>query len=355
MSYPSDSTTPHRRAGKTFQAARFAAALAWAVSSRLLADSSARGLTTRFNVDVWQPFLSGVFLLFLLGIGYFLLETIARRPASMRSVLGLPTRSTAGEEWLTGAAIGWGMVIVAILPMALAGTLHITFWTEPGTLRLLIANIFSVAAASLAIEVIFRGYPLRCLVDSIGPFAATVFMTILYAIAQVLVNGASSTGVLVALLMGVIFSVAWFRTHGLWLGWGMHFAWTASMGILFGLPVGGRRDLSVLVSTIAPGSRWLTGGRYGPEAARFTLAALAIGLIVLVRVTRDYAWNYTHPPIVPGGYPMEAKPPAEHIAMEQAAQNRPPALVQILPSTPQGPTASHSSDSSGQQSSSSST
>ncbi|QHS51051.1 CPBP family intramembrane glutamic endopeptidase [Edaphobacter sp. 12200R-103] len=341
MSYPSDPTTPHRRAGKAFQAARFAAALAWAISSRLLADSSARGLTTRLNVDVWQPFLSGIFLLFLLGIGYFLLETIARRPASMRSVLGLPTRSTAGEEWLTGAAIGWGMVILAVLPMALTNRLHVTFWTEPGTLRLLIANIFSVAAASLAIEVIFRGYPFRCLVDGIGPVAATLCMTVLYALAEVMVNGASSTGVLVALLMGVLFSVAWFRTHGLWLAWGMHFAWTASMGILFGLPVGGRHHLSVLVATIARGSRWLTGGRYGPEAARFTLVALAIGLVVLVRVTRDYAWNYTHPPIVPGGYPMEAKPPAEHVAMEQAAQSRPPALVQILPSTPQGPTVNH--------------
>jgi hypothetical protein len=79
--------------------------------------------------------------------------------------------------------------------------------------------------------------------------------------------------------------------------------------------------------------------------------ALAIGLIVLVRVTRDYAWNYTHPPIVPGGYPMEAKPPAEHVAMEQAAQSRPPALVQILPATPQGPTAGNPPGDSGQQSS----
>jgi membrane protease YdiL (CAAX protease family) len=303
-------------------------------------------------VDVWQPFLSGVFLLFLLGIGYFLLETIARRPASMRSVLGLPTRSTVGEEWLTGAAIGWGMVILAVVPMALAGSLHVTFWTEPGTLRLLVANIFSVAAASLAIEVIFRGYPLRCLVDGVGPAAATVCMAVLYALAQVLVNGASSTGVLVALLMGVVFSVAWFRTHGLWLAWGMHFAWTASMGILFGLPVGGHHDLSVLVSTIAAGSRWLTGGRYGPEAARFTLVVLAIGLIVLVRVTRDYAWNYTHPTIIPAGYPMEVKPPAAHAAMEQASQSRPPALVQILPATPQGPTAGNPPGDSRQQSSS---
>ncbi|HEX2918823.1 MAG TPA: CPBP family intramembrane glutamic endopeptidase, partial [Edaphobacter sp.] len=224
-------------------------------------------------------------------------------------------------------------------PIALIGNLHVTFWTENGTLRLLVANIFTVAAASLAVEVIFRGYPFRCLIEAIGPTAATVFMSVLFALAQILITGANSTGVFVALLMGVLFSVAWFRTHGLWFGWGMHFAWTVSMGVLFGLPVAGHHDLSVLVATVASGRRWLTGGYYGPEAARFTLVALAVGLIVLVRVTRDYAWNYTHPPIIPGGYPMEAKPPAAHTAMEQAAQSRPPALVQILPSAPQGRSA----------------
>lgn len=324
--------------------ARFAAAIAWAVSSRLLSSSSARGLTNRFNMDAWHPLLSALFLLFLLAMGYVLLETIGRRPASVRSALGLPTRSTAVQEWSIGAALGWGMVILAILPMALTGSLHVSFWTEPGTLRLLLIDILTVAASSLAIEVIFRGYPFRCLIQAIGPVAATVGMAILYAMAQVLINGAHSTGVLVALLMAVVFSVAWLRTHGLWLAWGMRFAWTASMGILFGLPVSGHDDLSVLVQTIASGSRWLTGGRYGPEAARFTLVALLAGLVVLVRVTRDYAWNYTHPVIVPGGYPMEAKPPAAHTAMEQAAQNRPQPLVQILPSTPQGRSSGETPD-----------
>jgi membrane protease YdiL (CAAX protease family) len=320
--------------------ARFVAALAWAGSSRLLSSSSARGLTNRFDMDAWHPLLSALFLLFLLAVGYFLLETIARRPASARSVLGLPARSTAAREWLTGAAIGWGMVIVAILPMALVGSLHVSFWTEPGTLRLLVVNILTVAASSLAVEVVFRGYPFRCLIEATGPVAATVAMSIFFTLAAMLINGASSTGVYVAFLMGVVFSISWLRTHGLWLGWGMRFAWTATMGMLFGLPVGGHDDLSVLVQTVASGSQRLTGGAYGPEAATFTLVALTAGLIVLIRVTRDYAWNYTHPPIVAGGYPMEAKPPAAHIQMEQAAQNQPPALVQILPSTPSGRSSS---------------
>ena len=279
--------------------------------------------------------MSALFLLFLLAVGYLLLEMIARRPASFRSVLALPNRATAHTEWLIGAALGWGMVILAILPMALTGSLHVTFWTEPGTLRLLLITLLTLAAQTLAVEVIFRGYAFRCLIDTTGPILATLGMSILFGLVQVPVHGARTAGIWMAVLMGIVLSVSWLRTHGLWIAWGMHFAWNASMGVLFGLPVKGSVDSSVLVQTIASGRRWFTGGSYGPEAARFTVLALLAGLIVLVRVTRDYAWNYTHPTIVPGGYPMEAKPPAAHVAMEQEQQNRPPALVQILPAPPE--------------------
>jgi hypothetical protein len=61
---------------------------------------------------------------------------------------------------------------------------------------------------------------------------------------------------------------------------------------------------------------------------------LVVGIAVLVRVTRDYAWDYTFKPIVAGGYPTDVAPPAAHIAMEKEASVT-PSLVQILPTTPQ--------------------
>jgi len=141
------------------------------------------------------------------------------------------------------------------------------------------------------------------------------------------------------MLSGVVFSVAWLRTPALRPAWGMRFAWVASMGILFGLPVAGVVDYSTLIQASTFGSTGLTGGDYGPDGATFTAIALIAGLLILVRTTRDYAWNYTHVPIVPGGYPMDIAPPATHTAMEQAQQARAPELVQILPTTPQNRSA----------------
>ena len=227
------------------------------------------------------------------------------------------------------------MVVLALLPMALSGRLHVAFWTDARALRLLLVNLAAIAAASLAEEVVFRGYPFRLLIEAIGPVGATFGMSVLFGLARSLQHGATRTGIFVAMLISIVFSVAWLRTHGLWLSWGMHFAWTASMGVLFGLPVHGILDYSTLIQGTANGRDWLTGGDYGPEGSVLTAFALLIGLIVLIRSTRDYAWNYTHPPIVPGGYPMDVPPPAAHTTMEKSEQARPPALVQILPSTPQ--------------------
>jgi hypothetical protein len=67
---------------------------------------------------------------------------------------------------------------------------------------------------------------------------------------------------------------------------------------------------------------------------------LLAAIPILVRATSDYAWEYTHPPLIPGGYDVSIAPPAAHVAMEQAGESAQPAsLVQILPSTPQSPGA----------------
>ena len=213
--------------------------------------------------------------------------------------------------------MGWGLVVLAVLPMAVAGTLHIHFWTQPHAFGLLLLNLATLAVAALAEEVAFRGYSYRRLIEAIGPVAATIrHVSPLRSRPHVLNPGATWASTLVTILAGVLLSVAWLRTHGLWLGWGLHFAWNASMGILFGLPISGINDFASIVQTRAFGRLWLTGGDYGPEGAAFTVIVLLIGIAILVRVTRDYAWHYTYVPIVAAGYPMEAPPPAAHVAME---------------------------------------
>jgi hypothetical protein len=334
--HPLDTTTA-RRSERTLQLALFATSVAWFLASDIVAAHAARGLSEHFGLDGARPLLASIFLLFLLAIGFSILAAIANRRYGLREVLGLPRRPTSRREWEFGAALGWGLVVLAVLPMALAGALHPRFWTQPRAFSLLLLNLITLAVAALAEEVAFRGYAYRRLIQAIGPVTATIVMSLLFGLGHILNPGATWASTLVTMLAGLLLSVAWLRTRGLWLGWGFHFGWNASVGILFGLPLSGITDFSSIVQTRAFGPAWLTGGDYGHEGAAFTVIVLLIGIAILVAITRDYAWHYTYDPIVAAGYPMEAQPPAAHLAMEQQATPAPPpvpTLVQILPATP---------------------
>ncbi|HET9101543.1 MAG TPA: hypothetical protein VFN62_14200, partial [Acidobacteriaceae bacterium] len=147
--------------------------------------------------------------------------------------------------------------------------------------------------------------------------------------------GSTPTAVWISAVAAVLLSVAYLRTHALWLPWGLHFAWIASIGILFGQPMAGSRQISSVVHTYADGPTWLTGAEFGPEGSLITLIVLWVGLYVLVRTTRDLAWKYSQPEIKPAGIPMDLShpmhpvPPAAASVPETDTRNA--GLVQIAP------------------------
>jgi hypothetical protein len=327
------------------QFALFLAAIAWYFCARILSQIAANTLDLRFDLGDARPLVEAALLLILLVCGLALLRSIERRRAPLRLMLGLPRRATSRAEWATGAAIGWGLAVAAVLPMALAGALNVQFWTAPRAFMLLGLSLLTLAIATLAHALAIYGYGFQRLIEAAGPVRATLVLVALTAIHAAFTatayGTADGTRILVAMLTALLLSLCWLRTHGLWLLWGLHFAWAASIAVLFGLPLGGDTTLTSIVDTRAIGSYWLTGGDYGPAAALFTIFILLAAIPILVRATSDYAWSYTHPPLIPGGYDVTIAPPAAHVAIEQAAESaqpvNPAVLVQILPSTPQIP------------------
>jgi len=331
---------------RPLQFALFLAAMAWYLCARALALSASRGLALRFDLgdSAAQPLLEAAALLFLIVLGFALLRAIERRRAPLRLTLGLPQRATSRAEWTLGAAIGWGLAIASVLPMALARALNVRLWTAPRAFELLGLSLLTLAIATLANALALYGYGFQRLIEAIGPVRATLLLALLAALARAL-NPAYGTRlaprVLVEVLASVLLALCWLRTHGLWLLWGLHFAWAASTAALFGLPLGGTTEFASVIDTRAAGPLWLTGGDYGPGAALLSIFLLLAAIPILVRATSDYAWSYTHPPLIPAGYDVTIPPPAAHAAMEQAAAQpvNPGSLVQILPATPRSPVA----------------
>jgi len=314
--------------------ARFALAGLWFYIAGPIA-ATLQGLITRGDLS---QLLYHVFQLALLLAGFSLMWMLwdgqDKPGVSPFKAMGLVKRATAWQEWGIGAALGWGMVVLAVLPMAVTGAMRTTFWTEPRAFWLFAINLGVLAVAALAEEVAFRGYPFQRLIEAVGPTMATIIMSVFFGALHIWNTDASLISILVTMLAGVLLSVAYLRTRALWLPWGLHLAWNLSMGAVLGLPVSGFTDFATIVQTNTAGAHWLTGGAYGPEAGLFTFIVLIVGMIVLVRVTRDYAWEYTHAPIVAAGYAVDVEPPKAHVEMEAKAAAAAP-LVQIAASTSQ--------------------
>jgi membrane protease YdiL (CAAX protease family) len=320
--------------GRLPQLLLFAGFFAWYFGSGALASHAAAGLTLRLSQNGARGLVEACCHLFLLVLGYVALEAMARRSAPARDLVALPRRPSAGREWTLGAALGWGLVVAALLPLILLGRLHTLISPQSANVAAAGLTLGAILVASLVQEIAFRGYPFRCLIDAIGPSLAVLVMVGGAGFRAWRDPYAPEVAIPVAMLLTLLLSLGWLRTRAVWLSWGLHFALVAGMGLLFGLPVAGNTDYGSIVQGTVFGPDWLTGGDYGPETALLSLFILIAGIVVLYRVTRDLAWQYTQPVIVPGGYEVVVAPPAAHSAMEEAAAKT-PALVQILPVTPQ--------------------
>jgi uncharacterized protein len=326
---------------RSSQFAVFFAAIAWYFCAISLARSASSGLAVRFDLIDAQSLIEAICLLFLTIVGFAFLRILERRRAPLGMTIGLPRRVTSRAEWATGAAIGWGIAVAAVLPMVFARALNVRFWTAPRAYELLALNLVTLALFALTAMLAYAGYPFQRLIEAVGPTRATILMALFAGVLRMIEQNSPvanpGTAIFVAVVGSLLISIAWLRTHGLWLSWGLTFAWNASLAMLFGLPIQGFTGYASVIDTRSHGPLWLTGGSYGPAggllAAIFFLAAIPI----LVLVTSDYAWDYTRPPLIPAGYDVTIPPPAAHVAMEQAALEaqpvNPASLVQILPAT----------------------
>lgn len=324
----------------------FLVALLWFLYVRGLSTAAATALDLRFDLGPALPLVQTSLLLVLVVCGLSILRSIERRREPFLLSLGLPRRATSGAEWATGAAIGWGIAVATILPLALVRALDLRLWTTPRAFTLFFLSLLTLAVVSLTHALAIYGYGFQRLIDATSPVRATFILVGLSAIHTAYLSTPdgtpNGTRVLIAVLASILLCLCWLRTHGLWMLWGLHFAWTASTAVLFGLPLDGDNTFSSVIDTRAIGPTWLTGGDYGPAAAALTLLLLFAAIPVLIRLTDDYAWNYTRTPLVPGGYDVTIAPPAAHTAMEQSDSSNPqpinPAkLVQILPAAPPSP------------------
>ena len=216
--------------------------------------------------------------------GFSWLLTVGNHVESNRlGAQGLPCAPGWLRQFLAGSAVGFFLVVIAVAAMAAGGKLTCrATLNSHGLLRLALV-LLVLLTGSLAEELMFRGYPFQRLVEAIGAGGAILVFSALFGLVHLANPGASFWGLMNTVLIGVVLSLAYLRTCALWLPWGIHFAWNATLGVVFGLPVSGIHLFNVVIYTTAAGPRWLTGGDYGLEASLPGVLVVLLGLLAVCR------------------------------------------------------------------------
>lgn len=139
----------------------------------------------------------------------------------------------------------------------------------------------SVLMASIALteEMVFRGYILNNLMESMNKWAALGISALMFSVAHGSNPGITSIAIANLLLAGMLLGINFIYTRNIWFAVFFHFSWNFSQGPVLGYPVSGLPLQSVLQPELQ-GPWWLTGGTFGLEGSFITTCLFAVALLL---------------------------------------------------------------------------
>lgn len=183
-----------------------------------------------------------------------------------------------------GAGIGLtlGMMILLVALELVFGdarmlSAHVTFGHS---LSVLFLGFLSFTLVGFSEEILVRGYPFTVLLRQGGVAAALLLTSGVFSIMHAFNPGIGWFGFLNIFLAGIWLGLARVVSGSLWLPVGLHIGWNFFLGPVFGFPVSGIIERSVLI-TITGRPDWLTGGAFGPEGGLLATVVLIAGTAVL--------------------------------------------------------------------------
>ncbi len=254
-----------------------------------------------------------------------------RRVPELRplSAIGFTRRPSQGRELLLGVAIGWAIALALVLPALLTRNLHTLLSFDTIHAGQTLYALLLLVVVSTVSQLISSGLVFRSLVRATSAGRAVLSIALITGTSQFFQPGHDANEALFYALASTVFAVAALRTRAIWLGIGLQVGWGVALTLVFGVgsfywpPAGG------LVTSYVTGMRWLTGSNDGPEASYWAIAVVALAVLAVWRITREYAWHYTFDPIEGAAHVMSVAPPAEHTRMEEEAARKAAVLVQI--------------------------
>ncbi len=139
----------------------------------------------------------------------------------------------------------------------------------------ILPEVGSLIIVAFIEELLFRGYLLNNLMQSLNKWLALFITAVIFALAHIDNPDATILPVLNVFVAGILLGINYIYTKNLWFSISFHFAWNVFQGSVLGYDVSGIELASLLQQNI-DGPALLTGGTFGFEGSVICLALILL-------------------------------------------------------------------------------
>lgn len=129
-------------------------------------------------------------------------------------------------------------------------------------------------------ELLSRGYHLQNLAQGTNLRLAVIISSLIFSTMHLSNPNFNWMAVIGLFAAGLFLAYGYIRTKALWLPIGLHLGWNFCEGTIFGFPVSGMKDFSLIQQKIS-GPDLITGGAFGPEASLLLFPTLLVGAYLI--------------------------------------------------------------------------
>jgi len=223
----------------------------------------------------------------IMGICIFLFTWLVRKFLDKKTFesLGFTIKGYTNEA---GLGLVAALAILGIGSLLLVATGNITFISANLSISPLMLELGLMLIVAFVEELIFRGYLLNNLMQSMNKWLALLITSVLFALFHQSNPDVTLVAIINILLAGFLIGINYIFTRNLWFGICFHFAWDFFQGPILGYEVSGLK-LSSLLQQVASGSEFLTGGEFGFEGSLLCPLLFALFIIIFsVAFNRRY-------------------------------------------------------------------
>jgi membrane protease YdiL (CAAX protease family) len=220
--------------------------------------------------------------------------------------VGLPWNRETARNGLLGVAGGAGSAIVVLCIPLLLHFATLAPTEDPGSnWRTVLFVPFLLLCGAISEELLFHGFGFQVLLKEFGTYATVLPVGVLFGFLHSSNPHSSNLGIANTAGFGILFGLAFLRSHDLWLPIGLHFGWNFTLP-LFGVNLSGITMRPTGIEIVWKAGPLWSGGDYGPEASILTSGVLILLLIYILKipVRRQFA-----PLLDSGSQPLPSSSP----------------------------------------------